>query len=158
MKWLRIQKYRQKRKTMRQRGWSKRRNCHWKCFYSFNYVIDNASICFFCIVNSLHYFLQFLLYYLLHFSSSDCFAALTLIWIYEFFKYPQKRVFHNVTLSNLENVLQRNLRTDRATDCIFWVFGGRNFEISPLVTNLGCVFVDSMCVLVCPKKLWIQHC
>ena len=40
------------------------------------------------------------------------------IWIYEFFKnHPRKRVFRNVSLSNLENVLQRNLRTNRAREC-----------------------------------------
>ena len=48
-----------------------------------------------------------------------------------FFKnHPRKTVFHNVTLSNLENVLQRHLRTDRARECIFTVTGGTNFEIS----------------------------
>ena len=39
-----------------------------------------------------------------------------------------KRVFCNVSLSDLENVLQRNLRTDRAKECIFRVSGGTNFE------------------------------
>ena len=37
-KWLIIQKCWQKRKTMKQRGRSKRRKCHRKCFHSFNYV------------------------------------------------------------------------------------------------------------------------
>ena len=76
-KWLRIQKCRQKRKTMRQRGRSKRRNCQKKILNSFNYVIDHSSICFFFDVNSLHCFEWFLSYYLLHFLSSYHFAALT---------------------------------------------------------------------------------
>ena len=64
-KWIRIQKCRQKRKTMRQRGRSEKRNCQRKCFYSTNYVIDHARICFFFYVNSLHCFVAFILYYLL---------------------------------------------------------------------------------------------
>ena len=40
---------------------------------------------------------------------------------------PRKRVFRNVSLSNMANVLQRNLRTDRARGCIFRVPGGTNF-------------------------------
>ena len=48
-KWLRIQKW----KTMRQRGWSKSRNCQQKCFHAFNYVIDHVSIHFFFYVDSL---------------------------------------------------------------------------------------------------------
>ena len=37
-------------------------------------------------------------------------------------------MFHNVTLSNLENVLQENLRVGRAGECIFRGSGGTNFE------------------------------
>ena len=50
-------------------------------------------------------------------------------WIYEFLKnHPWKRVFSNVSLSNLESVLQRNLRTDIARKCMFKVSGSTNFE------------------------------
>ena len=42
--------------------------------------------------------------------------------------HPQKRIFRDVSLSNLENVQQRNLRTDRARQCTFRVSGGTNFE------------------------------
>ena len=52
-KCFRIRKYRQQRKTIRQRGRSERRNCQRKCFHSFNYVIDHVSIRFFFYVNSL---------------------------------------------------------------------------------------------------------
>ena len=48
--------------------------------------------------------------------------------MHEFFKiYPQIKVFRYVNLSNLENVLQRNLRTDRARQCIFTASGGAIF-------------------------------
>ena len=36
-------------------------------------------------------------------------------------------MFHNVNLSHLENVLQRNLRTDRTRECIFRASGGPDF-------------------------------
>ena len=50
-------------------------------------------------------------------------------WNYEILKnHPRKRVFRNKSLDNLENVLQRNLRTDRASECIFRVSEGTNFE------------------------------
>ena len=42
LKWLRIQKLRLKRKTLRQIGWSEGRNCDWRCFHSFNCVIDQV--------------------------------------------------------------------------------------------------------------------
>ena len=55
-KWLRIQKCRQKWKAMRQRGQSQIINWQWKCFHSFNYVLDQASVCFFFYVSSLNCF------------------------------------------------------------------------------------------------------
>ena len=45
-----------------------------------------------------------------------------------FKNHLQKRAFCNVSLSNLENVLQVNLRTDRARKCIFRVYGDTNFR------------------------------
>ena len=45
-----------------------------------------------------------------------------------FLKSSTKRVFHNISLSNLENVSQRNLRHDRARQWSFRVYGRRNFE------------------------------
>ena len=49
--------------------------------------------------------------------------------MYEFFiNHPRREVFRNVNLSNLENVLQRHLKTDRAGQCIFRASGGTNFE------------------------------
>ena len=45
--------------------------------------------------------------------------------MYEFYKnHPRRGAFHNVNLSNLENVL----RTDRAGECILREFRGTNFE------------------------------
>ena len=66
-------------------------------------------------------------------------------------------MFRNVNLSNLENVLQRNLRADRARECIFRVFGGTILKVYPLDGNHGGAFVNSIYVPVCPKKLWIRH-
>ena len=156
-----IHKCIQKKKAMRQRGRSERRNCQRKCFHSFNYIIDHANIRVFFYVNSLHCFLWFFLYYLLHLISSDRFAALTslqpykfFIWIYKLFKnHPRKRVFRNVSLSNLENVLQRNLRTDRASKCIFRVSGGTQIlEIYPFGSNHGGTLMGSMFVPASPKN------
>ena len=66
LKWLRLQKCRQKIKTMRQRGQSKRRNCQQKCNKR-----SHKYFCFFFNINSLHCFLWFLLYYLQHLLTSD---------------------------------------------------------------------------------------
>ena len=60
-------------------------------------------------------------------------------------------MFRTVNLGSLENVLQRNLRTERARECIFRAFGGTNFENVPYWRHSG-VFVDSMYVPVYPKK------
>ena len=50
-KWLIRQKRRQKRKSMRQiRCQRERRNCLWKCFYLFKYVIDYENIHFFFLI------------------------------------------------------------------------------------------------------------
>ena len=87
------------------------------------------------LVNCLHCFLWFCLYYLLHLLRSfrnsykfiDCY--LNTIWIYEFFKNHLRRgVFCNVKLSNLTNVLQSSLRTESTGECIFRVSGEQNFE------------------------------
>ena len=65
-----------------------RRNCLRKCFHSFKHVIiDHANVRFFFLIslwtcshslneiNSLHYFMCFLLYYLLHLNHADgCFV------------------------------------------------------------------------------------
>ena len=106
-------------------------------FISFIFIsfTDHGSMHIFFYINSLHCFLWFFLYYLLHLIRSDRFAALTglqpyklFIWIYELFKnHPWKRVFRNVSLSNLENVLQGNLKTD-CQECMFRVSEGANFE------------------------------
>ena len=128
---------------MTQRGWNKRRNCQWNCIYSFEYVIDHASNRFFLYVNSLHCSMWFLLYYLLHFLSSDCFAALTslkackfLIWIYDFFKRLSTKFFAMKTLKIWKIVSQRNLKTEKARECIFRVSGGTNVcTVLPKKTN-----------------------
>ena len=54
-------------------------------------------------------------------------------------------MFFNVNLNNLENILQRNLRTGRARESIFGASRGRNFENntthnhgSPFMSFDGC--------------------
>ena len=58
-------------------------------------------------------------------------------------------MFRNESLSNLQNVLQRNPRTDRARKCIFRVSRGTYFQN---FSNHGGAFVGSMCAPVCLKK------
>ena len=53
----------------------------------------------------------------------------------------------NVNLSNLENVLKRNLRTDRE-----YIFGGTTLIMYWLGGNHGGAYVDSIYVRVCPKQ------
>ena len=107
----------------------------------------------------------FLLYYLLHLLSSDHFTALTslqpykfFIWTYELFRnHPWKIAFFNVNLSNLENVLLRNLRADRAWECILEYLHAQILKIYPFYANHVGTFVGSMCVWACPKTLWIHY-
>ena len=78
--------------------------------------------------------------------------------MYEFFRNdPQRGIFLNVNLSNLENILLKNLITDRARECIFRASGGTDFEIFS-TQHHGGTFVGLMYVQVCPKKLWTSHC
>ena len=46
-----------------------------KVFCSFKFIIDYANVCFFYYINDPHWFVWFLLYYLLHLFRSDRFAA-----------------------------------------------------------------------------------
>ena len=62
-------------------------------------------------------------------------------------------MFHNLNLSNLEKVLQRNLRTGRAKECSFRASEGTNFENFSLGVNHGDTFVDLMYILVHTKNL-----
>ena len=67
--------------------------------------------------------------------------------MYEFFKnHPQRIVLHNVNSSNLENVLQRNVRTDRFRKCILRVSGGTNLKnfFCPAPTMVGPSWVQCM--------------
>ena len=119
------------------------------------------------LVNYLHCFLWFRLYYLLHllrsFRNSYKFIAIQICYlntirIHEFLKnHLRKGVFCNVKLSNLTNVLQSCLRTESAGECIFRASGEQILKTFPLSDNYGGTFVGSMYVPVCPKKFWICH-
>lgn len=66
--------------------------------------------------------------------------------MYEFLKYdPQNLVSPNINLNKLKNVLQGNLKTDRARECRVYLLGTK---------HVG-TFMGLIGVLVCPKKLWI---
>ena len=107
---------------------SERKNCLQKCFHFFLISLQTCSHSL-NDVNSLHCFLWFLLYYLLHLlQPSQVLLYKVFVWLYEFFKnHIQRIVFRIVNLSNLENVFKRNLRTDRARECIFRASGCINF-------------------------------
>ena len=59
----------------------------------------------------------------------------------------RRNVFCNVNLSNLGNLLQRNVRTGRS----IW---RQILQVFSLCTNHGCTFVSSLSLYlpVCPKK------
>ena len=61
-------------------------------------------------------------------------------------------MFCNINLSNLENVLQKNLRANRALECIFRTFGGTVLKVYPLGGNHGGAFVNSIYVPVYTKN------
>ena len=100
-KWLWTQKSRQKRKTMRQRVWSKK-SCQWKCFHSLTMVRWVFAFSFTQIVYTLLRVIPFALlaasFKLRLLRSSNKLIAIQIfylnIWIYEFLKnHPQKRDF-----------------------------------------------------------------
>ena len=149
---------------MRQTGRSNRRNCQWKCFHSFNHILDHATIRLFFNVNSFTLLLVIPSVLLAASLSSDRIAALTshkltaiqtfYLNICIFINHPRKRVFCNVSLSNLENLSQRNLRTKWAGECIFRVSGGTNFENFSARRQSQWRLRVSMCLPVCPKQLY----
>ena len=156
-KWHRIQKCRQKKKTMRQKG-----NCLQKSFHSFKYVIYHPN------VSKLSTLLPVIPPVLLAASSQIVSELLqvysytnllfeyhTNIWI---FKKSRKGMFCNKKLSDLANFLQSCLRTESAGECIFRASGEQILKTFPLSNNYGGTFVGSMYVPVCPKKFWIRHC
>ena len=66
-------------------------------------------------------------------------------------------MFRNVNLSNLENVLHGNLRTDRTSECIFRASGGTNFENFSFQRQPWLRFLEFGLYTGLPKKLWIRH-
>ena len=70
-----------------------------------------------------------------------------------FLKIIHEVVFRNVNLSNLENALQRNLRTEDRGKAFLEHLEAQMFKIFRLSANHGDTFVGSMYVPVCPKKL-----
>ena len=174
LKCLRWQKRLTKeKKNETRRGRSERRNILQKCFHSYKYIIDHANVNFFFKVNCLHCFVWILLRL---FCSSLKFIAIQIshlntIWIYEFFKnHPQRGVFHNINLSNLEDALQRNIYTGRVRMCIFRACGGTNFENCPVqqqpwrrlngfdvrtgLTKKSSGYVRTICIVIVYLNAW----
>ena len=70
----------------------------------------------------------------------------------------KKRLFCNESLSNLEDVLQRNLKTDRARECIFRVPRGTSFHKFLCLVPTMVAHSWVRCVYHLAKKnLWIRH-
>ena len=59
--------------------------------------------------------------------------------------------------NNLHNRQERNLSTERASKYFLEHLEAQILKIFLLAANHGGVFIDSMYVPVCPKKLWICH-
>ena len=67
-------------------------------------------------------------------------------------------MFRNINLSNLENVLQRNLRTDEVKACIFRASGGTNLGKLPVQRQPWPHLRGFHILQVCPKRPWMHHC
>ena len=61
-------------------------------------------------------------------------------------------MFRNGNLSNLEIVLQRNLRTDSARECIFRASGGTSFSNLPAWHQPWCCLCEFNICTGLPKK------
>ena len=59
--------------------------------------------------------------------------------------------------NNLHNRQERNPSTERASKYFLEHLEAQILKIFLLAANHGGVFIDSMYVPVCPKKLWICH-
>ena len=72
------------------------------------------------------------------------------------YKWTFKKISATTSVSlcplKLEKVLQGNLGTDRARECIFRASIAHIFKMLPLNANHGGIFMGSMYVSVCPKK------
>ena len=99
-------------------------------------------------------------YCLQHLFSLDSFVGLTRLqpykfcfWTYEFCKnHPQRKLFCNVNLSYLENVLQKKLRAGRSRESVFRIWR-HNFENVPAWSEpWWCLSGFNVCTDL-PKKL-----
>ena len=140
-----MQKEEKKNETKRRR--SERRNWLQKSFHSFKYITDHTNVHFFFLI-SLRTYSQSLNDINICTVLCDSFCTTCCIfpaqialqlsqfiaiqffffWVWIFKNHPQGRVSCNANLSNIGSVLQRNLKTNRGSECIFRVFGGTNFE------------------------------
>ena len=78
------------------------------------------------------------------------------IWICEFFKHhPRRRVFRNVNAINLENVLQRNIRTGRAGEFTFRSANLKKFYFQH--QPWWCLREFDVYTGLPSQKIWIRH-
>ena len=134
------QNWRQKRRKNCEikRVQSERRNRLQKWFLSFKCVTHHVNVGFFLYINSLNWFIWFLIPSILLAASiqlrllcsSNKFITIQIFYLnfLIFEKSSTKKIFRNVKLSYLESVLRRNVRTDRARGCIFRASTSTNFE------------------------------
>ena len=131
------------RRKWHKKTWKPKKDCLRKYFHSFKYLLDHANVHFFLFISlricsHLLNDLKFTQFHvipcvLLHASFLTC------LWPCKFssehmnsFKtIREEELFSNVNLSNMEKVLQRNLRTNRARKSIFRKSGSKNFENLP---------------------------
>ena len=99
------------------------------------------------------------MYYILHLSAQIA-SQLSPVYIgtcfylsiWHFKNHSGRKVFRNLNLGNLENVLQRNVGTDGARECIFRASEGTSFQNLSVWRQPWCflhVFDDCTCL---PKK------
>ena len=86
-------------------------------------------------------------------SSHDLIATNFLFDYLDCQKIIHENVFYNVSLGNLENVLQKNLRKAESGNAFLEYLEAQILKIYLLGANHGNATVGSMFVLVCPKKL-----
>ena len=145
-KWLRTQKCRQKRKTMRQGGQSKEEM--WVFSFSLTQIVYTASCESFC-TTCCTFSAQ-----IAFFTRSQPFNFFIECIIFKTIIH-KKDFFLIVSLNNLEDVLRRNLRKDRAKYCIFQEISGPTIFEIPLLNNKNDGF--NVCTSL-PKNLQINHC
>ena len=155
------------RKKWHKKKSKRKKNCLRKYFHSFKYLLDHANVHFFLLISFriCSHSLNDLKFTQFHVIPSVLLHAsfLTCLWPCKFQQSEHmnslktirvEELFSNVNLSNLEKVLQRNLRTNRAMKCIFRKSGSKNFENLPARRKSCRRLCGLIYILVCSKNSW----